>query len=138
MIASGTPPWLAPARAILGEDGLLTDPASLETYGRDWTKVYAPAPTAIAFPRSTDQVSALLRLAQTLHVPVVPSGGRTGLAGGAVAAHGELVLSLERMRKLHAVDPIARTVRVEAGAITQAVHQHTAAHGLNWPIDFAS
>lgn len=138
MSSGGPLPWIAQARAILGEDGLLTDPASLESYGRDWTKVYAPAPSAIAFPRGTAQVSELLRLAQQQHLPVVPSGGRTGLAGGAVAAHGELVLSLERMRRLHPVDPIARTVRVEAGAITQAVHQHAAAHGLTWPIDFAS
>jgi FAD/FMN-containing dehydrogenase len=68
----------------------------------------------------------------------VPSGGRTGLAGGAVARHGELVLSLERMRRWTRWTPWAQTVRVEAGAVTEAVHEHCAPHGLTWPVDFAS
>jgi FAD/FMN-containing dehydrogenase len=107
-------------------------------YGRDWTRVFEPAPCAVAFPRTTDEVSRLLRLCSTHGVAVVPSGGRTGLSGGAVAARGELVLSLARMRAMHAVDPIGGTVRVEAGAVTQAVHEHCALHGLTWPVDFAS
>ena len=55
-----------------------------------------------------------------------------------MATNGELVLSLERMRKLDAIDSIGQTVRVQAGAITEAVHQHCAAQGLTWPVDFAS
>jgi FAD/FMN-containing dehydrogenase len=71
-------------------------------------------------------------------VPVVPSGGRTGLAGGAVAARGELVLSLARMRRMDPVDTTGASVRVQAGAVTQAVHEHVRPHGLVWPVDFAS
>jgi FAD/FMN-containing dehydrogenase len=69
---------------------------------------------------------------------VVPSGGRTGLAGGAVARHGEVVLSLERLRALGPVDTLGMTVRVEAGAVVEAVHAHAAEAGLTWPIDFAA
>lgn len=69
---------------------------------------------------------------------MVPSGGRTGLAGGAVASQGELVISLERMRALGAVDTVGQTLVVQAGAVTQAVHEHCAAQGLTWPIDLAS
>jgi FAD/FMN-containing dehydrogenase len=119
-------------------DFLTRDPADLEEYGRDWTRVYAPAPSAVAFPRTTDEVARLLRLCNDAHVPVVPSGGRTGLAGGAVARDGELVLSLARMRRMDPVDLLGGTVRVQAGAVTEAVHQHCAAHGLTWPVDFAS
>lgn len=107
-------------------------------YGRDWTRVFEPSPCAVAFPRSTDDVSRLLRLCSKHAVAVVPSGGRTGLSGGAVASNGELVLSLGRMRAMHPVDPVGSTVRVEAGAVTQAVHEHCAPHGLTWPVDFAS
>ena len=114
------------------------DPAELATYGRDWTKVFAPAPSLLVRPRSTDEVSRFLKLASAHGVPVVPSGGRTGLAGGAVARNGEVVLSLERMRTIHPVDPLALTVRVEAGAITEAVHLACAEQGLFWPVDFAS
>ncbi len=119
-------------------DLLSRDPSDLEEYGRDWTKVVAPAPSAIAFPKATDEVSRLLAVCNEAGVAVVPSGGRTGLAGGAVAARGEIVLSLSRMRRMDAVDTVGGTVQVQAGAVTEAVHQHCAPHGLTWPVDFAS
>ena len=114
------------------------DASDLETYGRDWTRVFSPAPSAIVFPRSTEEVSKLLRLASAHRVAIVPSGGRTGLAGGAVAMNGEVVVSMDRMRRIDPVDDLAATVRVQAGAVTQAVHEHCAAAGFIWPIDFAS
>jgi FAD/FMN-containing dehydrogenase len=119
-------------------DFLSDDAADCAEYGRDWTRIYVPAPSAIAFPRTTDEVARLLRLCSAAWVPVVPSGGRTGLAGGAVAARGELVVSLTRMRRIDPVDLLGATVRVQAGAITEAVHRHAAEHGLTWPVDFAS
>ena len=48
------------------------------------------------------------------------------------------MLSLDRMRGLSDVDPVARTVRAEAGVVTQEVHTHCAPYGLTWPVDFAS
>jgi FAD/FMN-containing dehydrogenase len=119
-------------------DFLSEDPSDLAEYGRDWTKVYAPAPSAIAFPRTTGEVSRLLAICDAERIAIVPSGGRTGLAGGAVAANGEIVLSLSRMRKMGEVDRLGATVRVEAGAVTEAVHEHVAPLGLTWPVDFAS
>lgn len=117
---------------------LTRDPGDLQEFGKDWTRVHDPAPSAVALPRSTAEVATLLRLCDRYRVPVVPSGGRTGLAGGAVAKDGELVLSLARMNALGPVDLLGNTVRVQAGAVTEAVHQHCAAHGLTWPVDFAS
>jgi FAD/FMN-containing dehydrogenase len=125
-------------RAEFPGDFLTTDPADLETYGRDWTRVFTPAPSGVARPRSTDEVQRLLAACQRHQVPVVPSGGRTGLAGGAVASQGELVLSLERLRAMGAVDGAGQTLVVQAGAVTQAVHEHAAEAGLTWPIDLAS
>lgn len=119
-------------------DFATTDPHELQEFGRDWTKTVAPDPLVICFPRSTEEVSRLMKLASSLGVSVVPSGGRTGLAGGAVAAKKEAVLSLTRMNRMDAVDPIARTVRVQAGTVTEALHHFVKPHGLTWPIDFAS
>jgi FAD/FMN-containing dehydrogenase len=119
-------------------DFLSTEPDDLATFGRDWNRVVEPRPSAIALPRTTDEVSRLLRLCSAHGVPVVPSGGRTGLAGGAVAANGELVVSTTRMRRMDPVDVLGATVRVQAGAVTEDVHRHAAAHGLTWPVDFAS
>jgi len=130
--------FLDAARRELPADLLTLEPAEREEYGRDWTRVHAPDAAAVAFPRSTAEVSTLMRLCHAHRVAVVPSGGRTGLAGGAMATRGELVLSLARMNRMHAVDTVGATVRVEAGAVTEAVHQHCAAAGLTWPVDFAS
>jgi FAD/FMN-containing dehydrogenase len=125
-------------RTVLGPNAVSVDPGDLQAYGKDWTKAHEPAPLAICFPSSTEEVSRLLGLCFQEGIAVVPSGGRTGLAGGAVAAKGEVVLSLERMRKMGSVDPLALTVQVEAGAVTEAVHEHCKPHGLTWPVDFAS
>ena len=114
------------------------DPDDLNTYGKDWTKVYEPKPSVICFPSSTREVSRFLKLCNQKGIAVVPSGGRTGLAGGAVAANGEAVLSFEKMRKIGEVDALAQTVWCEAGAVTEAIHHHCESAGLTWPIDFAS
>jgi FAD/FMN-containing dehydrogenase len=125
-------------REAIGADAVTTDPAELGEVGRDWTRVYAPSPSAAVFPRSTGDVAKVLAIASRENVAVVPSGGRTGLAGGAVAARGELVLSLSRMRRMWEVDKLGGTVHVEAGAVTEAVHKHCEAAGFVWPVDFAS
>ena len=137
-----TPSLPAALRDALGRDFpadfLSEEPADLAEYGRDWTRIYAINPCAVAFPRTTAEVSRLLALCAMHHQAVVPSGGRTGLSGGAVAQRGELVLSLSRMRRLDPVELLGATVRVQAGVVTEAVHRHAAPHGLQWPVDFAS
>ena len=117
---------------------LKTDPADLEHYGRDWTRRWTPAPLAIALPGSVDDVQAVLRWAAAAGVAVVPSGGRTGLSGGAVAACGELVLSLERMNRVLAFDAVDRLLTVQAGLPLQALQDEAARHGLLYPVDFAA
>jgi FAD/FMN-containing dehydrogenase len=129
---------LARIENALGLDFLSTDPSDLATYGRDWTRVTPPNPCAIAFPRDTNAVSQLLAICNEEGVAVVPSGGRTGLAGGALAGHGELLLSTTRMRTIGPVDTLGNSVRVQAGVVTEALHDHAATVGLTWPIDFAS
>jgi FAD/FMN-containing dehydrogenase len=114
------------------------DPADLATYGRDWAGAFPPRASILCRPRSTDEVSRLMKLCTQYRVPVVPSGGRTGLACGALATRGELILSLERMRGMESVDSLGRTVRVQAGAVIESVRLHCAAAGLFWPIDLHS
>lgn len=125
-------------RALLPELRLLTEPADLEHFGRDWTRRWPPAPLAVALPASVEEVQAIVRWANAEGVGIVPSGGRTGLSGGAVAANGELVLSLERMHKLLAFDAVDRTLTVQAGIPLQKVQETAREHGLQYPVDFAS
>ncbi|WP_440976268.1 FAD-binding oxidoreductase [Pseudoxanthomonas winnipegensis] len=117
---------------------LKTDAGDLEHYGRDWTRRWTPNPLAIALPGSVEEVQAVMRWAAQRQVKVVPSGGRTGLSGGAVAADGELVLSLERMNKALAFDRVDRTLSVQAGMPLEAVHNAAREHGLEYPVDFAA
>ena len=117
---------------------LKTDPADLEHYGRDWTRRWTPAPLAIALPSSVEEVQAIVLWANANAVAIVPSGGRTGLSGGAVAANGELVVSLERMNKVLDFDAVDRTLTVEAGIPLQRVQDAAREHGLHYPVDFAA
>jgi FAD/FMN-containing dehydrogenase len=117
---------------------VLTAPADLEHYGRDWTRRWTPAPLAVALPASIEEVQAVVRWANAEHVALVPSGGRTGLSGGAIAANGELVLSLERMNRVLGFDAIDRTLTVQAGTVLEAVHNAAREHGLVYPVDYAA
>jgi len=123
---------------IVGEDWLKTDPADLETYGKDWTKAYLANPIAIVLPKDTDEVVALVQLANLHEVALVPSGGRTGLSGGAVAANGELVVAFDRMNKILEFNPADRQVVCEPGVVTQQLQQFAEQEGLFYPVDFAS
>jgi len=117
---------------------LKREPGDLEFYGRDWTRRWTPAPLAIAFPESITDVQAIVRWAVGQGVALVPSGGRTGLSGGAVAANGELVVSFERMNKVLGFDSIDRTLCVQPGITLGAVHAAAAGHSLIYPVDFGA
>jgi len=117
---------------------LLTEASDLEHYGRDWTRRWTPAPLAIAQPASIEEVQAVVRWANEHQVALVPSGGRTGLSGGAVAAHGELVVSLARMNRVLGFDAVDRTLAVQPGIALESVHQAAREHGLIYPVDFAA
>ena len=129
---------LAELIRCLPELRLLTAPADLEHYGRDWTRRWTPAPLAIALPASIEEVQQIVRWANAQRVAIVPSGGRTGLSGGAVAAHGELVLSLQRMNRVLDFSAVDRTLTVQPGITLQAVQDAARGHGLLYPVDFAA
>ncbi|MDR6623913.1 FAD-binding oxidoreductase [Caulobacter segnis] len=122
-------------RAIVGEAGLITG----DEVGQrsDWRGVACEA-KAVVRPRSTDELSAVMRLCHAARQPVAPAGGLTGLVRGAYASPQEIQVSLERMRAIEFVDPVGRTMRVEAGAPLQAVHEAAAPHGLTYGVDLGA
>lgn len=129
---------LARLRRQLPSLRLLDAAGDLEHYGRDWTRRWTPAPLAVAQPATIDEVREIVRWANAERVALVPSGGRTGLSGGAVAADGELVVSLERMNRALGFDAVDRTLAVQPGIALQAVQDAARAHGLVYPVDFAA
>ncbi len=114
------------------------DPADLEKYGRDWTQFHQPNPLGIAFPKSTEEVQKIIQFANEHKIALVPSGGRTGLSGGAVASNGELVVSLEKMNHILNFNKTNQTLTTQAGAITEEIQNFAKEKGLFYPVDFAS
>ncbi|MEX6501988.1 FAD-binding oxidoreductase [Pseudomonas zhanjiangensis] len=117
---------------------VLTDADSLEAYGKDWTKHFAPAPTAIVFPKSIEQVQAIVRWANQHKVALVPSGGRTGLSAAAVAANGEVVVAFDYMNQILAFNEFDRTAVCQPGVVTKQLQLFAEDKGLYYPVDFAS
>lgn len=129
---------IATLASLVGAAHVRTDTDSLAVYGCDRTTGWTPAPAAVVLPATIAEVQALVRLANEHHLAIVPSGGRTGLSGGAVAAKGEIVLSLERMNRILAIDPVDHTLCCEAGVVTARVQQAAREAGFFYPVDFAS
>ncbi|MBQ0720647.1 MAG: FAD-binding oxidoreductase [Gammaproteobacteria bacterium] len=125
-------------QAIVGEARVLCDADSLQNYGLDRTTVWTAAPCAIVLPGSIEEVQAIVRLAASEDLAIVPSGGRTGLSGGAVARSGELVLALDRMNKVIDFNAVDRSLTCQAGIITQQLQEYAAQQGLFYPVDFAA
>lgn len=115
-----------------------TDADSLEHWGKDWTKHFAPCASAIVFPKDTQEVAVIVRLANEYGVCLVPSGGRTGLSAGAVAAHGEVVVSFDKMNAIGTFYEADRMVEIEAGVVTKALQEFAESKGLYYAVDFAS
>lgn len=115
-----------------------SDPDCCLNYGRDWTRLHTPNPLAIVLPGTIEEAQALVRYANAHQLALVPSGGRTGLSGGAVACQGEIVISMERMNRILNFDPTDRSVTCEAGVITEVLQNFAREHGLYYPVDFAS
>lgn len=124
--------------AIVGTAHVLTSHADRAAYGTDWTQRYVPDPLLVVRPGHTGEVSQILAWCNRFRVPVVPSGGRTGLAGGAVAARGEVVVSLDRMNAIETIDPVGLFARVQAGVTTQALKEAAETFGLSYAPDLAS
>src|SRR5690554_7006559 len=97
--------------AIVGADKVRTDEESLDTFGKDWTKVWPPKPSAIVFPKTTEQVRDIVLFANEHKIALVPSGGRTGLSAGAMATNGEVVVAFDYMNQIQDFNAMDRTVK---------------------------
>ena len=123
---------------ILGKERLLLRPEDLQYYGVDRTTIWQSNPCAVVLPGSIKEVQQIVLLAKEHNLAIVPSGGRTGLSGGAVAKDGEIVIALDRLNKIREFNPLDRTVRVGAGMITENLQNFAVEQGLFYPVDFAS
>jgi len=125
-------------RAVVGKDGLITEPEQLRTYECDGLTNFRVVPSAVVLPTSTEQVQGVVRVCYREHIPFVARGSGTGLSGGALPIESGIVISLARLNRILEVDlPNARMV-VEPGVINSSVTQQVAPHGYFYAPDPSS
>jgi FAD/FMN-containing dehydrogenase len=122
---------------VVGDGHVITDPAVLASVAVDWTGRYRGEPRAAVAPADAAQVAAVLLACGEAGVAVVPQGGNTGLAAGAVPPAGSVVLLTRRLTRLD-VDPVAGAATVGAGVTVAELDRAAAAHGLAYGVDLAS
>src|SRR5690606_22158855 len=106
--------FLSELISTLGADVVLRGSEVPEHYHTDWSGTPPQRPLALVRPRTTDEVSAALRLCSAHKVAVVPQGGMTGLAGAATPAQGVVALSLDRMNQIEEINTQTGLMQVQA------------------------
>ncbi|WP_433500681.1 FAD-binding oxidoreductase [Sphaerimonospora sp. CA-214678] len=124
--------------AALPDGRVLTDPDVTESYARDRTFVPPGRPLGVVLAESRDDVVTTMRWATEHLVPVVPRGAGTGLAGGATATDGCLILSLARMTRIRELSPRDEIAVAEPGVITADLDRAAREHGLMYAPDPSS
>jgi FAD/FMN-containing dehydrogenase len=127
------PDLLARFIAIVGEKYAITDPQMQEPYLVEMRDLFHGQTPVILRPGSVEEVSKILKLANETKTAIVPQGGNTGLVGGQVPHHGEVVLSLTRLDKIREVDPVSNTMTVEAGVTLQRAREAAAGADRLYP-----
>lgn len=134
--SADTRTFLDEASEVLGPKGLTALAEDLEPWVTDWRGRYTGRALALASPKSTQEVAALVRLCARHRIPIVPQGGNSGMAGGATPdASGEAVLlSLRRMNRIRSLDADAGQAVCDAGVILQTFHEAAEDAGMRFPL----
>jgi FAD/FMN-containing dehydrogenase len=127
------PALLARFAAIVGEKYAITDPSLQAPYLVEMRHLFEGHTPMVLRPASAAEVSAILKLANATKTPVVPQGGNTGLVGGQIPHHNEIVLSLNRLDRIREVDPTSNTITCEAGVTLQRAREAAAAVDRLYP-----
>jgi FAD/FMN-containing dehydrogenase len=126
--------------AIVGARNTLKAGTDLDRYLHEPRNNYTGQTPMVLKPVDTDEVSRILCLASETATAIVPQGGHTGLAGGAVPneSSNQIVVSLERMNAIREIDPDGNTIIAEAGVVLQSIQDEAARHDLLFPLSLAS
>jgi FAD/FMN-containing dehydrogenase len=132
--------FLDQCRALLGTQYVITSESEMEPYLIDWRRRFTGKACAVLRPGSTDEVATIVKLCNAARVPIVPQGGNTGLVLGSVPDQSgtAVVLSLNRLKRVRAVDPINNTLTVEAGCILEQAQQEASKVGRLFPLSLAA
>jgi FAD/FMN-containing dehydrogenase len=126
--------------SVIGPAGVITERSDLEPYAVDWRKLFPGRPVCVVRPSATAQVAQIVQICREAGAAIVPQGGNTGLAGGAVpdASGTQVVLSLNRMTAIRNVDAVGMTIEAEAGCILKVAQDAASGAGRLLPISLAA
>src|SRR5271170_4132729 len=127
------PALLARFAAIVGQKYAITDPQLQAPYVVEMRDLFRGHTPMVLRPASVAEVSAILKLANETATPIVPQGGNTGLVGGQIPHHNEIVLSLTRLDRIREVDATSNTITCEAGVTLQRAREEAAAVDRLYP-----
>lgn len=125
-------------RELAGAAYVHTDAEQLQACASDQTEDLVYLPEVVVQPTTVEVLSAIMRYCNEQRIPVTPRGAGTGLSGGALAAHGGVVLDTKRFNKILNIDTRNLQVTVEPGVITQELQEAVREKGLFYPPDPAS
>ena len=125
-------------RAIVGENGVRETDAQKHVYASDAYTLEKALPGAVVLPRTTGEVAQIMCLCHDAGVPVVPRGAGTGLAGGAMARPGEVLLCVSRMNRIVDIDLENRQMRAQAGVVNTYLTKAVAGDGFLYAPDPSS
>ena len=136
MAAASLPEML---RSAVGAANVLTE-GDLTAWELDWRKRWRGRALAVVRPGSTAEVAAVVRACAATGTAIVPQGGNTGLVGGGVpdASGTQVLLSLQRMNRVRAIDEANLTLTADAGCVLQATQEAALARGLLLPLSLAA
>ena len=137
-VASTADAALDALRRLLPSDCLLSQREQTAAFECDGLAAFRQNPLAVALPHDEEQVREVLRTCHRLKIPVVARGAGTGLSGGAMPCADGIVLSLAKLSRILAIDPVARTARVQPGVRNLTVSEAAAPHGLYYAPDPSS
>lgn len=123
---------------IVGERGVVTAPDAMANYLREMRGRFTSEAMAVVRPSDTDEVAAVVTACAEAGVAMVPQGGNTGVVGGAVSHADQVIVSLERLRRVRAVDVDNDSITVEAGCVLSEVKQAAEQAGRFFPLSMAS
>ncbi len=137
-VATLPPELIARFTAIVGEKYAITDAAEQEPYLVEGRGLYHGSTPVVLRPGSVEEVAAVVKLANETVTPIVPQGGNTGLVGGQISHHGEVVLSLTRLDRIREVDAVSDTMTCEAGVVLAKAQAAAAAADRLFPLSLAA
>lgn len=123
---------------LLGRNRVIADAEECEGYNIDYAKIVRGQSTLVLKPKTTEEVSAILKFCNENRLAVCPQSGNTGLVGGSVPVFDEIIISMKFMNKIIETNELAGVLTCEAGCVLEDLDNHLGTVGLMMPIDLGA